>query len=122
MGSQQNDNRFKINFIRLFKIFNKYPYMFVSFLIRNDAFKDSFKKKLLTSKIKQKEHFVDMEKMLDYYVSILDNEQFNMEDQSASDKEKHWNNRLSKAISEQRFEDAAKIRDFMILKSYKILV
>jgi len=105
------------NLITLLKIFNKHPNMFINFLYKNNAFTETFKKKISKVVIKDKSNFIDIEKMLEYYLHLLDDQEINI-----TDKCKVWNNKLYQAITEQRFEDAAKIRDYMNKKKYKILI
>lgn len=112
-----DSKKFNRNLILLIKIFNKHPNMFISFLNKNNAFTDVFKKKISRASIKQKPSFADIDEMLEYYLHILDEQEIN-----TSDKCKAWNAKLYDAISEQRFEDAAKIRDYMNKKNYKIFI
>lgn len=109
--------KFNRNFITVLKIFNKHPNMLLNFLSKNDTFTDAFKKKLSRAVLKNRPHFTDLESMIDYYVHLLDVQDIDTEDMSVI-----WNNKLYSAISEQRFEDAAGIRDYMNKKGYKILI
>ncbi len=109
--------KFNRNFVTIIKIFNKHPNMLLNFFNKNEAFTDSFKKKLSRTIIKNKPHFTDLDKMLEYYLRLLD-----IQENDSIDKALLWNNKLYKAITEQRFEDAAKIRDYMLKKGYKILI
>jgi protein-arginine kinase activator protein McsA len=109
--------KFNRNFITIIKIFNKHPNMLLNFLSKNEAFTDTFKKKLSRTVLKNKPHFTDIDKMLEYYLRMLD-----VQENPGIDKSLLWNNKLHNAISEQRFEDAAKIRDYMNKRGYKILI
>lgn len=108
---------FNRNMVELIKIFNKHPYMFVNFLNKHDAFNENFKNTLTRIVLKQKPHFNDLDKMIDYYIHLLDTTEV-----SKKDKIMEWNTKLSVAISEQRYEDAAKIRDHMNKKGYNIFI
>lgn len=107
---------FNRNFITLLKIFHRHPYMFLNFLLKNEAFNDDFKTKLKKTVIKEKPYFTDVTKMLDYYLNLI------TDDNMSVDKEAQWNNKLCKAIAQQRYEDAATIRDYMNSKKYKIYI
>lgn len=109
--------KFNRNFVTIIKIFNRHPNMLLNFLNKNDAFTASFIKKMSKAIIKNKPHFTEVDKMLEYYIKLLD-----VQESDNINKPLLWNNKLHKAISEQRFEDAAKIRDYMIKKGYKILI
>lgn len=91
--------------------------MFLNFLNKHGALTDTFKEKIASIIIKDKPHFSDIDKMIEYYFQILDNKEINIKD-----KVTEWNNKLYLAINEQRFEDAAKIRDYMIKRKFKIFI
>lgn len=107
---------FETNFITLLSMFKKHPYMFMNLMLKNNAFTDDFKKKLSNTTIKDKPYFTDINKMMDFYLNIIKDVDLN------TDKEIQWNNKLCKAVVEQRFEEAAVIRDYMKLKKYKIYI
>jgi len=109
--------KYNHNFITLIKIFNHKPYMFLNFLNKHNAISDNFKTKLSNIILKDKPHFTDIDKMIDYYSHILDEK-----DAKTKDKVADWNNKLYIAITEQRFEDAAKIRDYMNKRKFKIFI
>lgn len=109
--------KFNRNFVTIMKIFNKRPHMLLSFMNKSDAFTETFKKKLSSAIIKDKPHFTDIDKMTEYYLHLLD-----IQETDTIDKPAVWNNKLYVAISEQRFEDAVKIRDYMNKRGYKILI
>jgi excinuclease UvrABC helicase subunit UvrB len=110
---------FNRNFIAIVKIFNKHPHMLLNFLNKNGAITDTFRKKISRAIIKEKPHFTDIDKMLEYYLHLLDIQETDMD---ADTKATKWNNKLYAAISEERFEDAITIRDYMNKRGYKILI
>lgn len=110
---QYNFNR---NFVHLIKMFNKHPYMFINFLNKNDALTETFKNKLSNAILNDKPNFINIDQMVEYYLHVLDNQDIKI------DKIKEWNSKLYKAINEQRFEDAVKIRDYMNKKNYRIFI
>lgn len=105
---------FDKNFIVLLNLFHRHPNLFLSILHKNKAFTEEFKTKLAKTSIKEKPYFTDMDKMIEYYVSLIADET------AAEDKEKMWNDKLNQALVEQKYEDAAIIRDYMKKKKYKI--
>jgi protein-arginine kinase activator protein McsA len=58
-----------------------------------------------------------MNQMIEFYAHLLDPK----EDPKA-DTVLEWNRKLSEAIDRQQYEEAAKIRDAMTEKGYKILI
>lgn len=108
---------FESNFVKLLKIFDKHPHMLISFLKKHDGLTESFKKKIAKSVLRNKPSFSDINDMVDYYNGLLSEQQT-----TAKNKELHWNGKLYKAISEQKFEEAAKIRDHMNKYGYKITI
>ncbi len=119
MEKKNNDLIFKQKMVKLLRIFNKYPYMFTEFLIKNEAITPIFKKKLISSFLKDKKYdaFLDVEKMLQYYDGLI-----NDGDEPKNKDQDHWNGKLVDAISQQRFEDAATIRDYMNLHKIQIKI
>lgn len=105
---------FDKNFIVMLDLFYRHPNLFLSILHKNNAFTEEFKNKLSKTTIKDKPYFTDMEKMIEYYVSLIADEN------ATEDKEKLWNDKLAQALVEQKYEDAAIIRDYMKKKKYKI--
>lgn len=107
---------FDQNFKILLDLFDKHPNMFLSILHKNDAFTENFKKKLSITVVKDKPYFTDMEKMMEYYQTLINDDNMN------TDKEISWNEKLRKALMDQKYEDAAVIRDYMKKKKYKIYI
>lgn len=109
--------KLKENLFKLLKIFNGYPHIFILFLLKHNALTEDFKNKLTKSTIKDKpKRFQDIEKAMNFYSSLL------IEETKPVDKEIDWNRKLLKALMEQRYEDAAKIRDIMITKGIEIKI
>lgn len=107
---------FDQNFKQLIDLFQKYPNMFLTILHKNNAFSEEFKKKLSKTIIKDKPYFTDIEKMMEYYQTLINDDNQNV------DKEISWNEKLRQALADQKYEDAAIIRDYMKKKKYKIYV
>lgn len=111
----ENNENFSKNFVKLIKIFKSHPFMFLHFLESNNAIKQDFKNKLTKSLIKDKENFTDIDKMLKYYLTLLDTK-----NKPQEDSELDFNKKLFYLLSEQKYEEAAKLRDIMIKKNFKI--
>lgn len=117
MAHTNDDILFRRKFIKLLNIFNDKPYMFIDFLIKNGAISIPFKKRLLKASIKDKNkiNFIDIEKMINYYDNILiDNIDNKVEP------EIYWNNKLKKYVEEQKYEEAASVKEYMDAKGYTI--
>lgn len=119
MENKNNDLIFKQKMVKLLRIFNKYPFMFTEFLLKNEAITPAFKKKLVRSFLKDKKHdvFIDIEKMLDYYDGLINEKDF-----TKTKDQDYWNNKLIDAINLQKFEEAASIRDYMNLHNLVIKI
>lgn len=118
-----NENENIIIFLKLFK--NR-PYHLAKYLIDNSAFNKSFLNKLnksdLLNKIKDEiqmddVYFMDISQMDDYYSSILESSK----NKNSDDVCKELNIKLNNLIKNEKFEDAAKLRDYMNKKSIKRL-
>jgi len=107
---------FDQNFKILLDLFSKHPNMFLSILHKNGAFTEDFKKKLSVTVVKDKPYFTDMDKMMDYYQTLIN------DDNATTDQEIVWNEKLRKALVLQKYEDAAAIRDLMHKKKFKIYI
>lgn len=116
MRKSSDDTIFKRKLIKLLKIFKDHPYMLADFLMKNNAMSSMFRKRLIKASIKDRNtiNFIDFSKMIEYYDSIL------IDNAQKLPPEEYWNGKLSEAISDQKFEDAANIRDYMLAKGYEI--
>lgn len=119
MNANNQDLIFKQKMVKLLRIFNKHPHMLADFLIKNNAINSTFKKKLIRSYLKDKKHnnFLDIEKMINYYENLL-----NETEKDPLKNEEYWNIKLNDAIIAQKYEDAANIRDYMLLKKIVIKI
>jgi hypothetical protein len=112
-----NDNLYK-NLIKLLKMFNNRPYHLAKFMVDNSALNKSFIKNILNSKklnsISEEDSemvksFTSIDEMEDFYNSLI----IDIEGKTAQDIEIELNQKLDYFIKSERFEDAAKIRDYM---------
>jgi hypothetical protein len=119
-----NDNKYK-KLVTLLKLFKSRPYHLAKFLIDNDALSDIFIKNILNSdkisEISNNESnfisFNSIDKMEEFYSSLIDLE--NISSKSNEDLEKDLNLRLASLIKEEKYEDAANLRDYMKRKNIK---
>jgi hypothetical protein len=107
---------FDHNFKLLLELFQKYPNMLLHILHKNEAFTEEFKLKLAKTEIKDKPYFTDVERMLEYYQTLINDDRVN------ADKEFTWNEKLRKALIAEKYMEAAKIRDYMKKHNYKIYI
>jgi hypothetical protein len=113
-----NDDNLYKNLIKLLKMFNNRPYHLAKFMVDNSALNKSFIKNILNSKklnsISEEDSemvksFTNIDEMEDFYNSLI----IDIEGKTAQDIEIELNQKLDYFIKSERFEDAAKIRDYM---------
>lgn len=122
------DDRLYRNLVILLKIFKNRPNHLAKYLIDNTALSESFIQSIINSKklndisskdsdyfqdymINQPNYFTNYEEMNDYYNSIMIGSKM-ISDKSELTKE--LNEKLNKFIEEENYEEAVKIRDYMI--------
>jgi hypothetical protein len=116
----KNDQLYK-NLLSILKLFKNRPYHLAKYLIENEAFDDKFINKLIDSdKLNSDEmtnsiHFIDISHMNDYFNSLT------IDIQSKSDKNitKELNDKLDKCLKDEKYEEASRIRDFMVKNNIK---
>ena len=116
------DSNFNKNLITLLKLFKNRPYHLAKYLNDNNAFKEDFLKKLSQSqklnqiKIEEAEipyYFSNISQMEDFYNSLLEEVKELAKLRSLEDITEELNNRLNKLIAEEKYEEAAQLRDYM---------
>lgn len=115
-------NNFDKNLIILLNIFKDRPNHLIQFLIENDAFKEAFKKKVNNSNKlnslkdfdSNKMDFNDFTEMNMFFSELMDGEKTKIS------VEKEMNNKLFKLLYEEKYETAAKLRDYMKKNNLKI--
>jgi hypothetical protein len=124
MEEFQNNEQLYRNLIAILKLFKNRPYHLAKYLIENNAFDDKFIKKLLESdklnEIGEEEsaslvkavYFVDITHMTDYFNSFTDEIQSKKKSNKSITKE--LNQKLDQCLKEEKYEDAIRIRDYMI--------
>jgi len=131
MEEFQNNEQLYRNLIAILKLFKNRPYHLAKYLIENEAFNDEFINKLLESdrlnQIGQEEskalvkavYFVDISQMTDYFNSLTQ-EDFSSKRRSISNlTPEQLNQKLEQYLREERYEDAIRIRDYMIKHNIK---
>lgn len=119
---QNNDQLYK-NLITILKLFKNRPYHLAKYLIENDAFNDSFNKRLLESdklneigeeskSLVKAVYFVDITQMTDYFNSFTD--EINSKTKSIKTITKELNLKLDQCLKDEKYEDAIRLRDYMI--------
>jgi len=128
MAENNDDVNKKI--VTLLKLFKNRPYHLAKYLLENGAFSKTFLNKIskstkLTEISSQDEiinkylsySFKDIQQMEDFYSSLLD-EIITM-NKSKSEISKELNDKLDNFIRDEKFEEAAKLRDYMQKNSIK---
>jgi hypothetical protein len=120
---QDNEQLYR-NLIAVLKLFKNRPYHLAKYLIENDAFNDKFVKKLVESdklnEIGQEEgkalvkavYFIDITHMTDYFNSFTN--EIKTKSKSIKTITKELNDKLDQCLKEEKYEDAIRIRDYMI--------
>ncbi len=130
----KNDKAYR-NLVLLLKMFRNRPNHLAKFLLDNSSFNKKFLDKILNSnklnELDQKEldkiseefdnhnMFNNLNEIQEHFQSLIINEKNNKK--TIDQIEKELNDRLSKALIEERYEDAARIRDYMMKNNIKKL-
>ncbi len=122
----EEDEEFKKNLINLLKLFKDRPYHLAKYLITNSAFNNSFYNKILKSdklnslKDQPTTYFYDITEMEDFFNSFIDDiEEIKTNKKNIEKITKEVNEKMSYLIENEKFEDAAKLRDYMIKNRIK---
>lgn len=118
----ENEDLYR-NLVIFLKMFKNRPYHLAKQLIENSALTKDFIDKISKSaKLNEIQddvadnsklpaiYFADINKMIDYYNSLTEENQAKTPGQI----ETELNERLEKLLDEERYEDAARLRDYMI--------
>jgi hypothetical protein len=122
-------NRLERNLITFLKLFQNRPSHLAKYLLENDSFSDNFKNNVINSdkldefslKYSQGElptiYFLNFKEMLKFYENISNELNIDkLDNDKISDK---LNDRLDECIKHEKYEEAIKIRDFMIQNNIK---
>lgn len=124
-----NEYKFELNLVILLKLFNERPNHLAKYLIKNNALTEEFKFLVLNSDkldnikpINEQLDFSDFNEMYSYFDKLIENndlsDKLNLDPLSPIE----LNDRLSKLLEEEMFEDAAKLRDYMEKNNIKIII
>ena len=118
------DELFFNNLVKILTEFKNKPWYLSKFLIKNNAFNESFIKRIIKSDISNTKKledikFYDIDHMNDYFNSLIEDIPF-IEDKTKEDLNIEFNKKLNKLLEDERYEDAMKIRDYMIKNNIKI--
>ena len=124
----ENENLYK-NLVTFLKMFKNRPYHLAKYLIENSALQRDFIKKIsdnekLNTLSKDDKnttpiYFTEINKMNDYYNSFIDELKYLNENKSLEEIEKDMNLRLENFLKEEKYEDAARLRDYMMRNKIK---
>jgi excinuclease UvrABC helicase subunit UvrB len=119
------------NLVILLKMFKNRPYHLAKYLVENSALTNDFINKLKNSdKLKELSdeektseqkflpapvpvYFVDISQMENFYNSFVDDLKQLSKEKGVEQVTKELNEKLDKCIKDEKFEDAARIRDYM---------
>ena len=120
---ENNEELYK-NLVSLLKLFKNRPYHLAKYLIDNSAFSKTFVDKVLKSEklnefsedkiesINTSVYFVNISQMEDFYNSLLDEMKEISNIKNSEEISNELNGRLNDLIKNEKYEEAAKIRDY----------
>jgi hypothetical protein len=117
----ENEELYK-NLVNLLKMFKNRPYHLAKYLIENSAFnKDFINKVSENTKLnnisedtqEKKIYFLDIGKMNDYYNTFTDEIKLLEIGKTPLEIEADFNEKLDKLLFDEKYEDAARVRDYM---------
>jgi hypothetical protein len=127
---EKNEELYK-NLVSLLKLFKNRPYHLAKYLIDNSAFNKTFVNKVLKSEklnefsedkiesINTSVYFVNISQMEDFYNSLLDEMKTISMTKNSEEISNELNSRLNELIKNEKYEEAAKIRDYMLKNRIK---
>lgn len=122
----ENEDLYK-NFVTLLKLFKNRPYHLAKYLIQNGAIKEDFLSKIVNSdrlrNLKEDEFnekiFMDINQMNEFFnsltIEVKKLSMFKTDDEIKID----LNNKLSELLKEEKYEEAAILRDYMFNNGIK---
>lgn len=121
----------------LLKMFKNRPYHLAKYLVENSALTDNFIKKLKNSdKLKEISddektdeqrllpmpvpvYFVDISQMENFYSSFIDDIQQLSKEKGIEEVTKELNKKLDDLLKQEKYEEAARVRDYMSRNNIK---
>lgn len=120
---ENNDDIYK-NLVTFLKLFKNRPYHLAKYLIDNNALTDKFQKDIINSqKLSQLDnenddiYFKSIAQMDDYFQSLLDVKE--LKSKTIEQIELELNAKLDNLLKNEKYEEAASLRDYMYSKGYK---
>lgn len=120
---EEKDDIYK-NLVTFLKLFKNRPYHLAKFLVDKQALTEKFSKDILnSSKLNDLENgenhfnFNSISQMEDYFNSLL--EEKKSRTKTPKQIEKELNLKLDELLKSEKYEDAACLRDYMIMKGFK---
>lgn len=126
------------NLVILLKMFKNRPYHLAKYLVENSALTTEFISKLKKSdrlkELSDEEksskdqkflpaplpiYFIDISQMENFYNSLIDDLNSLTKEKDMEEITKDLNNKLKKYIQEERYEEAARVRDYMLRNGIK---
>ena len=107
-----NNEDFQNNLVAFLKLFKNRPYHLAKYLVDNSALSKNFIDKIMKSDKLEKsdKYFSDISQMNDFYNSLLDTKDLK---KSIEEITKETNEKMDDLIKTEKFEDAARLRDYM---------
>lgn len=114
------------NLVNLLKLFKDRPNHLARFLLDQDAFTDKFLKKINSNKNLSLEkvddldtYFNSIDEMKDYYSLYINDIEIHQKKKTKEEIIEELSEKIKIAISEENYEEAARIRDYMIRNNLK---
>lgn len=108
------DDKLYDNLVKLLILFKNRPYHLAKYLINNSALDEEFKNKISGSskidKVSLSKNFNSISEMEDFFQSLL----IKIEGKNNSEVEFELNEKLNTLILSEKYEEAAKLRDYMV--------
>lgn len=116
------DDKIYKRLLNLIKLFKNRPYHLTKYLIENNALSSDFTQKLLNNKSLDDvkllpPHFDNVNEMNNYFNSLLLD--FDPEKESLEQLTLKLNAKLDQLLKEELYEDAIRVRDYMVAKNIK---
>jgi cysteinyl-tRNA synthetase len=119
-------NNSELNLVNLFKLFKNRPHHLTRFLLDQDALKDNFLKKINNnSKLSNldstdiNEYFNSIDDMKDHYSLYINDIEISKRKKTKEELIEELNLKIKESIELENYEEAARIRDYMIRNNLK---
>ena len=119
-------NNSELNLVNLFKLFKNRPHHLTRFLLDQDALKDNFLKKINNnSKLSNldstdiNEYFNSIDDMKDHYSLYINDVEISKRKKTKEELIEELNLKIKESIELENYEEAVRIRDYMIRNNLK---